>query len=202
MMKTCFTIAVDMDDVIENLLEAWLNWLNTTYKTSVRLNDVDDWELEKFYPALTKEQIYEPLSKEEFWTTVKPKQDAITYLKKLRTEECQDIYIVTNAKYDTVKFRMEHIIKKYFPFIEEDRVIICSKKQLIKCDIMIDDNIDNLTYANYWKFLFNAPHNQKLNLSHYDDAKIKRFNNWKQIYETIKQMDWFYQATKTQVVDY
>ena len=79
-------ILVDMDDTIEELLPAWCRWLNKYYGTSVNPDNITDWEVAKFFPELTIEQVFSPLiDNSSFWKTVKPKPGAVKYLKKLTT---------------------------------------------------------------------------------------------------------------------
>lgn len=61
------TLLVDMDDVLECLVDAWCEELNRRHGTSVTTEDVDDWAIAKFFPTLTKEQLFAPLSEPSFW---------------------------------------------------------------------------------------------------------------------------------------
>lgn len=47
------TILVDMDDVLENLVECWVNELNKKCCSSLREEDITDWRIAKFFPQLT-----------------------------------------------------------------------------------------------------------------------------------------------------
>ena len=78
MKKSEFIILVDMDDVLENLQEAWIKRLNEKYNENVDINKVTDWNVCLFYPKLSKDQVFSPLFEDNFWRTVNPKVDAIT----------------------------------------------------------------------------------------------------------------------------
>ena len=41
-----FTVIVDIDDTINNLLETWVNWLNRQYQTNI------DWHEMKYFPFI------------------------------------------------------------------------------------------------------------------------------------------------------
>lgn len=178
-------ILVDMDDTMESLLPAWCSWLNKTFKTNVNPDNIVDWEVAKFFPQLTEEQIFSPLHDPLFWKTVKPKPFAAKYLKKL-INKGHEVYIVTATSYKNIAPKYELIIKKYFPFIDWEHVIIANNKQLINGDVLVDDGPHNLENGNYIKILFTAPHNKN-----YDETKHNMFraNNWKDVYNIIKQVD-------------
>jgi len=195
--KNCFTLCVDMDDTIENLLAAWLTWLNNKYKTNVQPQDVKDWEIQKTFPYLTEEQILEPLSKREFWKTVTPKEDAIYYLQRL-IDEGQDVYIVTASHFETFQYKIEEVLLKYFPMIDPKKIICLYQKSMLKCDIMIDDHIENLRNNDCYKFLLKAPYNENIDLP----PKCKYVNDWKEIYDTLKILDWIYTCENKKTILY
>lgn len=198
MSKNCFTICIDMDDTIEDLLPAWLEWLSNEYYLTCTVEDVDNWNILGLFPFLTKEQIYKPLFSSEFWKKVKPKEDAIVYIKKL-IDEGHDVYICTASHYNSVAPKIIEIIEQYFPFIDYKHIIIAYNKQMIKCDVMIDDADHNLIGGDYYKLLFNASHNQGFNEA---GTGIKRVYNWKEIYDLIHTLDWIYLCDKKETITY
>ena len=60
------TICCDFDDTMNQLLPAWINWLNNKYNLNVQLDEVDTWYIDKIFPTLTEDQIYEPLNTPDF----------------------------------------------------------------------------------------------------------------------------------------
>jgi 5'(3')-deoxyribonucleotidase len=175
------TILVDIDDTIENLLEAWVMWLNIKYGYCVKWQEVNDWDVTKFYPDLTREQVFEPLHTESFWYLVMPKNDAQIYLKKLFNEGF-NIYLCTSTDYRNVRPKYEAIIKKYFPYIRWSKVIVTSNKQMLKADYLIDDGPHNLEGGSYKKILFSAPHNLKYKT---EENGMVRCSDWESIYQLI-----------------
>lgn len=55
------TILVDMDDTIESLASAWVDYLNARHGTTTKLTDITGWDISKAFPTLTNEQVYAPL---------------------------------------------------------------------------------------------------------------------------------------------
>ena len=132
-MKKTFsdiTILIDIDDTIEDLLAAWCKWLNDLYGLNVKPDEVTDWDVAKFFPTLTKEQVFEPLHTDHFWKTVEPKDEAVKYVKQL-IDDGFNVYLCTTTDYRNVKPKYEYIILKHFPFISWRQVIVAGRKQLM-----------------------------------------------------------------------
>ena len=178
-------ILVDMDDTIENLGLAWVDYLNRKYDKNVNWYDIRKWDMQIPYPDLTEEQIYGALNDEELWDNVTAKEDASHYLKKLM-DEGNKVYIVTASWYTTILPKMERCLFKLFPFLTWSQVIVVLDKHMIKGDILIDDDPLNLVGGDYFGVLFTAPHNIE-----YDDSStdIVRVDNWKSAYLIIKSYE-------------
>lgn len=177
------TILVDMDDSIENLSEAWVNYLNVRYGTSVKASEITDWDVSKAFPSLNSEDVYGVLREEGLWKTVKPLPGAVKYLKKL-IDDGNQVYIVTASHPDTVSVKMNNVLFKYFPFIPYQNVIVASKKQLISGDILVDDALHNMG-GHYTGLFFTAPHNRAVTDDQLAAVNAVRVENWKEVYELI-----------------
>lgn len=175
------TLLVDIDDTIENLVDAWCKWLNEKHGLDVQPEDITDWDIHQFFPELTQEQVFEPMFVPDFWKTVAPKEDAITYLQKLQDEGFQ-VYLCTDTNYRSIYPKVEYLLKPYFPFIDWHHVIISHNKQMVKCDCRVDDAPHNLEGADSLNILFTAPHNHSYDV---DSNKMRRMNNWEDVYEII-----------------
>lgn len=184
MDKKDFTILVDMDDTIENLLDAWVSWLNKKYSLMVKRKDITDWNIDIFFPSLTSTQVFDVLFEPGFWKTVKPKKDAIKYLQKLH-DEGFNIILCTASHYSTVKEKFEDALLPYFSFFDSNHIIITNQKTLLKANVLIDDGIHNLKKGNYKKILYTTTVNQS-----YDAEKhgMIRVHNWKEIYSIVESM--------------
>lgn len=80
------TILFDADDVAENLCDCWIEMLNERYGTSVTLKDVQNWDMTKAFPTLTKEQVFDVLHTDEIWKRITPLPGAVEVLQKLHNE--------------------------------------------------------------------------------------------------------------------
>lgn len=176
---TKLTILVDMDDTLENLCEVWVGYLNETYGTDVKLEDVTQWDMTKVFPTLNRNEIFDVLTEEALWERIEPLPGAVEYLKKL-IDDGHKIVIVTSASPETVSLKLNKVLFKYFPYLTYKDVIITSQKQMVIGDVLVDDAPHNLENGNYLKLLFDASHNQT-----YDSKDVVRVRNWEETYEAI-----------------
>ena len=63
-------ILLDFDEVINTMVHHWVNTLNCVYGTSVRFEDVSEWDMQKAFPNLTEDELYNPLHLQTFWNGV------------------------------------------------------------------------------------------------------------------------------------
>lgn len=182
--KNDIVILIDMDDTIENLLESWVEAVNKKYGTSVHVDDITDWDISLSFPTLTRHQIFESIFTDDFWDSVKPKEDAIHYVKMLKDEGYQ-VYICTNTNYKTLKPKMDKVLFRYFDYLSWNDVIIATKKQLVHADFLVDDGVHNLVGGHYKGILMDAPHNKNFDEKAHG---IVRAKNWHEVYAFIKKM--------------
>ena len=102
------TILVDMDDVLEQLLDGMIRYINSRYGTKTTLDDIREWELASAFPGLSREQIYSPELDPDFWKDVKPMPGADEALQKLIADG-HEIYIVTASLYQTLPEKMDEV---------------------------------------------------------------------------------------------
>lgn len=178
------TLLVDMDDTIEDLLGAWLTYLNQKHGTNVGKDDITQWDISAAFPSLSKQQVYEPILLNDFWKTVKPKDGAYDALEKMLADG-HSIYIVTASNHETLHTKMECVLFRYFPFLSWNNVIVTSNKQMIKGDILIDDGVHNLIGGEYVGILMDAPHNKNFPN---DEFGITRVYNWEDAYGVVTKM--------------
>ena len=110
------TILVDMDDTIENLCETWAAFLNETHGTTVRTEDILDWDMTKAFPTIERSQVYDPLFNEEMWKRVTPLPGAVEYLKRL-IDDGHKVVIVTASHQNTVAMKLNNVLFKYFSYL-------------------------------------------------------------------------------------
>lgn len=185
MRCTLLRILIDMDDTIEHLVSAWIKCLNSRYGTSVKQEEVTQWDLQIAFPSLTKEQIHAPLEEDEFWQHVEPMEGAAEAIQWMQKRGYQ-VYIVTASAYRTIRPKMEQMLFRHFPFLTWDNVIITNHKQMINGDILIDDAPHNLVQGKYVQVLMSAPHNQSFNA---EANGMLRVTNWSEVISIIEGIE-------------
>ena len=177
-------IAVDIDNVICNLQEAVTTLFNVRHGTNYTLDDFTDYNVENtltIKEAVTMKKLY---GDNNIYNYVKPIVGSQEALQKLINEGHQ-VYLVTKAipknYYEKVNW-----VKHFFPFIDEAHIIAMEHKHLFKCDIMVEDNIQNLiSGVHYYRICMDYPWNRKIHDEAYD---IRRCNNWTEIINVINKI--------------
>lgn len=90
--------------------------------------------------------------------------------------------MVTSSDYTTIKYKVEEILFKYFPFIDIDHIIVTNNKQMVRGDVLVDDGIHNHIGGKYLKLLMDAPHNISVNVAGTGMIRVK---TWPGIYQII-----------------
>ena len=178
-------IIFDMDDTLVGLLDEWLKYLNS-YKgiPQKTREDILEWDMRKSYPDLTDEQLYNILSKEQLWNTVQPIVGATECLDKLK-QDGHSLYIATASYPLSYYIKLTHCLFKHFTHFNPKNVICIYDKYLLKCDVLVDDNPENLRRSTAVRILIDAPHNRTCDKECYD----YRVNTFEEIYNIIKNID-------------
>ena len=178
------TILVDLDDTLEQLLAALVQRANKKFCRNATVDDVTDWSIVCAFPGISKQEILDFMREEDFWDDVRPIPGAAEALQHFMAEG-HEVYIVTATECEHVNAKMKGVLFRYFPFLSWDQVIITSRKQMIRGDVLIDDGIHNLEGGPYRKILFTAPYNRDY------DAEANgmiRVHNWDEVVSVIDQM--------------
>lgn len=176
------TILADMDDVLDDLLSSWCAELNKISEISLTPKDVKYWDMSKNYPDLSHEEIVMPLQKREFWKNVSPKQDAPEILKKM-IDKGHKVFVVTASSPTSLVPKMNEMLFRHFPYLTWNDVIVAARKDMIKGDVLIDDNLDNLLCGGYRKILFKGQTAIYDNIRNIDG--IEYCCSWKEIYDLL-----------------
>jgi len=177
-------ILCDMDDVLEQLVVGWVAYLNEKYGTTVKPEEITEWYFEKNFPTLTKEQVYAAENDDHLWDLTPPMPGAREVIEKFIAEG-HEIFIVTHSTRETLRYKMDNVLFKYYPFLTWDQVVVTGNKSLVIGDILIDDKPSNLVGGVYKGILFTANHNRNFDES---SIGVPRANNWDEVYAEVQKI--------------
>lgn len=177
-------ILIDADGVLEDLSQKWVEYLNETYGTSVRYEDLTEWDMTAAFPSLTREQVYAIDHDEEFYSRLEPIPGAVEAVRELLADGHR-IFVVTTTPYQVVKAKLDRAIFPYYPFLSWKDVIITCDKHLIRGDVLIDDGVHNLLGGEYRKILVTAPYNKGFDA---EGNGMIRADTWEDIYRAVSAM--------------
>jgi len=169
------SIAIDMDGVIADTAQQFLNWYEM--KTGIKLTKEDihgKTELEALPNQLAKQFVYEPGFFRGVPVMGGAKEAVIELMKHF------DVYIVSAAmEFPQSLPEKYEWLREHFPFITWNNIIFCGDKSIIGTDFMIDDHVKNLDRCKGRPFLFSAGHN--VHIEHHT-----RVNDWSEAVALLK----------------
>jgi 5'(3')-deoxyribonucleotidase len=172
-----------MDEVLNTLLESWVEYLNARFGKNAKAEDINAWDLRCIYPDLTDEEVNSPLYDGVFWEMVRVKPHSVEALKEM-VDDGHEVFIVTaQLVYQTIPEKMDWLFEK-FPYLLWDNVIITRRKQLVKGDVLIDDAVHNLEGGDYMKILMDCPNNRRYDA---EGNGMYRVYDLKEAYRIIKE---------------
>jgi 5'-nucleotidase len=172
-------IGIDLDCVLNNLNEKWIDAYNKNYNDTLTIEDIHSWDMTKYVKSECGNEIYFFLN-DKLLETLSPLPDAIDITKELLQKH--DLYIVTATHYTNVRVKVEWI-KKFFPHIKQNKIIICDNKSLINVDLLIDDAPHNILDFPRKTIVMDYAWNRDL------PNKYPRAKNWREIEQLIKSIE-------------
>lgn len=151
-------IAIDCDNVLCNLQEVVVNLFNERYRTHYTLNDFTEYDIMNVLPTAEAVKMKSIYGESGLYNLVKPLPGAQSALQKL-VNMGHTVYVVTDAIPETYGEKVE-FIRRYFPCISAENIVCMKHKHLLKCDVLVEDNLDNLLAGqHYYRCLINWPWN-------------------------------------------
>jgi 5'(3')-deoxyribonucleotidase len=178
-------LCVDVDDVICNLQEVVVNLFNKRYGSRYSVEDFTEYDVMNILPTQDAMVLKDMYGETGLYDKVKPMPGAQEALEKL-INLGHHVYLVTSAIPKTYGEKVA-FIKRFFPYIDDGHIVAMKHKHMFKCDIMIEDNLNNLLAKPYYhRICFDRPWNRKVNDWTYD---IHRCKNWNEIVEVVNKIN-------------
>lgn len=179
-------IMIDLDETIVSggYIEALNAYLGTNYKPE----DIKEYYISNILPPEENSKyldyFYEHVNVYDKSTLI---PNALEVIKELNNY--YDIYICT-AFFDKrkpekcsimAKYKYEWILKN-MPYINPRKILLTSAKELIMCDVKIDDKVSNLKRGyGQIKLLLSQKHNEEYSDEELAALGILRVHNWLEI---------------------
>ena len=139
------TLLIDMDAILVDMLDAWLDRYNHLCKTDIVVADIKEYDM----GIVCKDErtLYSILNEEGFFFNMEPMPGAVACLKTLM-HDGYDIVIVTQPPTNSGGpiYDKQRWIKKHFPEFSLKNMIFCSRKELVRGDLLFDDNPAHLEH--------------------------------------------------------
>ena len=178
-------IALDCDNVICNTAESVLQQHYADTGEKLTLDDITSYYIENYVSDDYKDDFHLIFLKKEMWKRVKVLPHCVEVVKRLH-DGGEEIYFVTSTEPQNVA-KKARFLQRTFPFLDiRKRLITTHCKQMIKCDLIIDDCVDNVVNADYVSILMDYPWNSTaiFDESAYDN--IYRVFDWTQVEPMIE----------------
>ena len=178
-------IMIDLDETIcsPSYLKEVNKYLNTNYK----YEDIKTYFVEDIIEEDKKQDFLDYFYRNvNVYDEAMILPDALGVIEKL--SHFYEIYIVS-AFVDKRRIKESGIMEKNkyewilknMPFIDPKKIILTGSKDIIMCDIKIDDKVSNLKGYGKTKLLMDQLHNQKYSFEELTNLNIKRVYDWQQV---------------------
>ncbi len=163
-------ILVDMDDVLADATERFLEWYERDYGVRYTKEDLKGTKLHLIVPEEHRKIVREYLHHADFFKALPVIKDSIEVVEELHNRF--EVYIASAAM--EFPHSLPHKTKwldEHFPFIHWKRRIFCGDKSVLKGVVLIDDHDFNLSVFNGRAIMFSCSHNL-------NETKHERLDNW------------------------
>lgn len=173
-----------MDDVICD--GGYLSLVNQFLETDYQIEEIKTYYIQDLIPKEKYPQWSEFYNTKNVYDYSVMLPYAYEVLETLSKK--YEIYITTayifrdNEEYSAknLKNKFEYLYKN-IPFISPNNYIFTTNKEIIDCDIKIDDKLSNLKGKAETKLLFTAYHNKQVTEEELKQNGAIRVNGWKEI---------------------
>lgn len=179
-------IAIDVDNVLNNLCEAVLSVYNEDSGDSLSPFSIHSYYIDNYVKPTYRKTFKHYFCDKRVWKRIKLIKDCQQYVAAL-FREGHTILFVTSTGPENLK-KKANWLQRNFPYINIRKSLFsCPVKQYMEgIDILIDDAAYNLVGAKYKGIILDYPWNQDFIT---DNKQFFRANNWGEIHRIITEID-------------
>ncbi len=177
-------IMIDIDDTI--CTDGIFKLANEFLEDDLILEDIDSYYIQDNIAKDKLDGFHDYFFENNVYDYSEVKEDAVEVIEKLSHE--YEIFIVSSfllknehERSGILVPRKHEWLIKTLPFIDPTHFVFTSSKQIIDCDIKIDDLLKNLKGNAKMKLLFTSYHNDKYTKEELEKFGVIRVNSWKDI---------------------
>lgn len=175
-------IKIDIDNVMNNMVEAMLAMYNDRYNMDLKIEDCTRYDFSSYDEDVAIE-LRSYFGDPELFERMIPTRNAVQYLFKMYTEF--DVKIVTSTAPCYLEQKIAWV-KKWFPFIKDRDIISAECKEWIWADYVIDDCLAYLMRDGATRILIDRPWNRAVRDYIFG---LQRVNDLKDAYEIINTLE-------------
>jgi 5'-nucleotidase len=177
MWRKPMLVLVDVDSTVAELLPVWVAHYNKDYNDTLDWRSIDKWAIHEFVKPECGTKIYDYLQLPELYDTVQPVEGSLEGVDRIRAAGHRVVFVTAGVY--PAKYRWL-IRNGYLPsgLEGEKDFIICTDKNLINGDVLIDDAFHNIDTFDGWGIMLTAEYNKEFDVVH-------RANGWKDIAEIM-----------------
>lgn len=179
-------IGIDVDNTIVNTTSCALAQHYADTGEKLTLDDIKSYYIENYVSDDYKDDFHLIFYKKEMWKRVKVIPHCVEVIKRLH-DRGDSIYFVTSTEPQNIT-KKARFLQRTFPFLDiRKRLITTHCKQMIDCDILVDDCVNNIINSkHYFSILLDYPWNSTAIFDDASDDKIYRVFDWLQVEPMIE----------------
>jgi len=179
-----FTIAVDVDNVINDLIKRTIDMYNQRRNTSLNLDDINHYNIYKILPIEEANEFCKLFREKQLWDSLSPAPKSQWGIKKL-VDTGYNVVFATAT--DPINFPWKvDWIEHLFPFVNTNNIVCIQDKSLLAVDVLVDDCLDNLLCSQkFYRVCLDFPWNRDI---HDEVYSIYRTFDWEDIVNTINEI--------------
>lgn len=181
-------IGIDVDNVVCNTAIAVLEQHYADTGERLTLDDITSYYIENHVSEDFRDDFHLIFLNKEMWKRVKVLPNCVDAIRRLHEQENEIFFVTSTESANVVK--KHSFLQRTFPFLDiRKRLITTHCKQMIKCDLIIDDCIDNVVNADYVSILMDYPWNSTAIFDDASNDKIYRVFDWLQVESMIEYIE-------------